>query len=202
MATMGATARKSPAARRGTPLLTAVAPQRRPDSAGRERALKVVTDSERRHHGIAAYFWVAVSAFAVALVVMVVSQVLLTQATFRTSEARSELGRAQAENERLRLEKARAESPTLLEERARRDLGMVPGQNPERLVLGPKTPNPLPLGPVTDYGQAPAPPLPEVAPAPAKSKSQPAKVPTASSTAKKAASTPRPAPTPTKAAKR
>lgn len=125
--------------------------------------LRVVEEGERKPHAFATYFWIGVAAFGVALVVMVVSQVLLTQATFRTAEAKRELAEARAENERLRLEKAKAESPTLLEERAKRQLEMVTEENAERLSIGPAEPNPVPLPPAPSD---PRPPAPAPAPSP------------------------------------
>lgn len=112
-----------------------------------QRQLRVVKDGERKPHTFATYFWIGVVALALALVVMVVTQVLLTQATFRTAEARSELAGARAENERLRLEVAEAESPTLLEERARRQLEMASEEKAESLPLGPAGPSNAPVPP-------------------------------------------------------
>ncbi|RIK10824.1 MAG: hypothetical protein DCC49_02555 [Acidobacteria bacterium] len=117
----------------------------------------MVEEGERKPHAFATYFWIGVAAFGVALVVMVVSQVLLTQATFRTAEAKRELAESQAENERLRLEKAEAESPTLLEDRAKRQLEMVTEEKAERLAMGPAEPNPVPLPPAPPESSSPSP---------------------------------------------
>lgn len=157
MASANATARRSPAARRK---IESAHPQRK---APEKPQLRVVEDGERKPHTFATYFWIGVVAFGAALVVMVVSQVLLTQATFRTAEARRELEAARAENERLRLEKAEAESPTLLEDRAKRQLEMVTEEKAERLPLGPADPNPAPAPPAPPELIAPS---PEPAPQP------------------------------------
>lgn len=151
MSSANATARRSPAARRK---IESGHPATR--GAGKPQ-LRVVEDGERKPHTFATYFWIGVAAFGTALVVMVVSQVLLTQSTFRTAEAKRELAEARAENERLRLEKAEAESPTLLEDRAKRRLEMVTEEKAERLTVGPAEPNPAPLPPAPPGLSTPSP---------------------------------------------
>lgn len=151
MASANATARRSPAARRK---IESAHPAKR---EAEKPQLRVVEEGERKPHAFATYFWIGVAAFGIALVVMVVSQVMLTQATFRTAEARRELVEARAENERLRLEKAEAESPTLLEDRAKRQLEMVTEEKAERLSIGPVEPNPVPLPPAPPEPSSPSP---------------------------------------------
>lgn len=120
------------------------APVRPGRSADRARAphLRVVKGSEPgRRHSAATFLWIGAIAFALALVVLVVTQVMLTQATYRVAEAETDLTRARGEYERARLERAQAESPTRIEERARRELGMIPAERPEALALGPEDSN-------------------------------------------------------------